>query len=60
MLWKTRNERYEGEWEDDLPSGYGCHVWFYKVRPCTPEKKNSNQAITELIGMEASPDRLAP
>lgn len=54
MLWNTRNERYEGEWEDDLPNGYGCHVWFYKVRACTPESQN--RAITELIGMESSPE----
>lgn len=27
MTWSARRERYDGEWSEDLQSGYGEHVW---------------------------------
>lgn len=27
MFWNDRNEKYEGEWQDDKQNGFGTHTW---------------------------------
>jgi hypothetical protein len=27
MEWRSTGDVYEGQWEDDTPSGYGVYTW---------------------------------
>jgi hypothetical protein len=28
MIWYDTNEKYSGQWVDDLPNGLGIQIWF--------------------------------
>ena len=28
MIWNELNEKYSGEWTDNLQNGLGVHIWY--------------------------------